>query len=163
MDDMKAPSLAQEVDAWWGSYSIRGIGFELLVSVLASVLVAVPAYILLGHVWVPTVLVLLMGAWLVQVSRWGYRIFGWNYRLTTRRLIKATGLYRRRLEEVGLEKVERAVVQRGPLDAILSVGRVLVETHGSPAGGSSGRALAGPGCGKDSGSDASGPRGAHER
>ena len=127
MDNLKG----QEVDTWWGSYSPRGLVPELIVNALLSVLVAVPACLLLERILAQASCALLIAAWLAQVLCWGYRIFGWNYRLTTLRLFKATGVVRRGLEEVALARVDRVVVKRGPLDRFLGIGRVLVETHGS--------------------------------
>ncbi len=131
MDDKKSSAVAQEVDAWWGSCSLRSLVPEAIVFMLASVVVAVPAWLLRDGVVAQLVVGFLLVIWLTLILSWGYRTLGWNYRLTTRRLFKATGLRRRRLEEVALDRVERVVVKRGLLGSLLGVGRVLVERQDS--------------------------------
>jgi hypothetical protein len=64
--------------------------------------------------------------WLVQGARWAYRYFGYNYRLTTRRLLCHLGFTYHADDEMERARMASIHVRRAWKDRLLGVGQVLV-------------------------------------
>jgi hypothetical protein len=64
--------------------------------------------------------------WLVQTFRWLYRVLGYNYRLTTRRLYVEHGVVAPITAAADLERIKAVKVGVSYLDRGLAVGRVAV-------------------------------------
>ena len=117
----------QETDVWWGSYS----GWTMLPSLLLCV--ALTGAIVLGAwrfverrnlQW--TIWSLAGAVWLVQGARWGTRVFGHNYRLTSRRLFIQRGHLWQRRSAIGMDQVQQVKVQPSPLGRWTQVGRIVI-------------------------------------
>ena len=123
----KETSPAQEVDYWLGSYSGWTMLPSWLVCLVLTGLIVWGAWPSLPRGWVQLAVFSLAGAvWLVQVIRWSYRLFGYNYRLTHRRLFQSKGfLYNGRVE-LELASVAHVLVKRNSLERLLRDGRVCV-------------------------------------
>ena len=122
-----------EVEVWWGSYS----GWAMLPSfAVCLVLTAVAAWVVWQfvprHLMRAAVLVAGAAIWGVQLYRVGSRVFGRNYRLTTRRLLVMRGVRRMRVKAVDLARVRGVTVERTGLERMAGVGRVLIEADGEP-------------------------------
>src|SRR5262245_11124908 len=92
------PEATQEVDAWWGSYSGRALIPIFVIAVVLTALIDVVCGLILPlgtarFVIVGTVIVILG----LQVLRWLYLMVGYNYRLTTHRLLRERGIFRRKI------------------------------------------------------------------
>jgi hypothetical protein len=68
--------------------------------------------------------------WLVQLWRWGMRFFGYNYRLTTRRLFRDQGFRYRDRVQAELADVVRVSVDQNLLERLLDVARVTLVLAG---------------------------------
>jgi hypothetical protein len=120
--------LIEEVDLWWGSYSTRTMLPSFLVCIAATVAVAWMTWVFLPPGSVKLTFVALAGSiWLLQVIRWGYRFFGFNYRLTTRRVVCSRGLLYGPGAELELATVARVHVYRRWDERLLQVGQVTVQ------------------------------------
>jgi uncharacterized membrane protein YdbT with pleckstrin-like domain len=128
------PPDRQEVDVWWGSYSIKSVLPGLLASLAASGLAVATAW-LLPHGSLEQLFALgLLGlCWVALLLFWAYRVFGVNYRLTTHRLFVETGLRHRRLQAVELSKISQVAFKRTSLEEFLGTGRLFVDVQGSAA------------------------------
>jgi len=121
-----------ETDAWWGGYSIRSMLPGMAASLLLSCLIWATVWLTeISKTGFYVVLVLMTLFWLGLISSWAYRMFGFNYRLTTRRLFHERGLLRRKVRQLSLDQVTDVVVKHGPFDRFLHVGQVHVAAHGS--------------------------------
>jgi hypothetical protein len=70
---------------------------------------------------------ILVGAvWLFQLIRWGYRILGINYRLTSRRLFCQRGFQASVSQALPLTQIATVRVERQPLVHFLRVGRLRI-------------------------------------
>jgi uncharacterized membrane protein YdbT with pleckstrin-like domain len=128
------PHKRDEVDAWWGSYSVKNILPALFASLAASALVVGASWLFpYSRVGQFIVLGVLAAFWLTLLLLWIYLIFGINYRLTSRRLFVERGLSRRRLQSVDLATISQVNVKANRLERFLGVGRVFVEVQGSRA------------------------------
>ena len=120
----------EETDLWWGSFAGRSLAPSFVVCVLLTGLL----YGLLrpwgrGVPYVPVGVL-----WGLQLLRWAYRVAGWNYRITTRRLFCATGFRRQGTREIALDRVKRVVLERGVVERLVRVGRIrVVPEDGSAA------------------------------
>jgi uncharacterized membrane protein YdbT with pleckstrin-like domain len=132
MGQESAPAMP-EVDAWWGSYSLRlAVPWFLATILLSGILLGVPGF-LLEPVLARRVLAVLF--WLAAIAQalfWIYRIFGYNYRLTTHRLFKQRGLIRRKMWVMNLGDIKEVVVQPGLAHRFLGVGSIVVTTDAVP-------------------------------
>lgn len=124
----------QEVDAWWGGYSIRTVLPGLALCVLVSIAILVVMQLVEPSALDRTISVtLLVLFWIGMALDWGYHLFGLNYRLTTRRLFRARGLLRRKLQEVDLAQITAVIVTQGLWQKLLKVGQIRVLTPSGPA------------------------------
>jgi hypothetical protein len=120
------PEPPQETDAWWGSYSGWTMMPSTVVCLVLTALIAWGAWRLLDKGWVQlSVLTLAGGLWLAQAFRWCYRVFGYNYRLTTRRLVQTRGILYDAVE-VDLAAVTKVEARRSPADWLVGVGNVCI-------------------------------------
>jgi hypothetical protein len=121
------PLPAEEVDVWWGGYSSRTMLPSFLICVAATVAIA-----WLTWFWLPPRLVKISfiglsgGVWLLQLVRWGYRFFGFSYRLTTRRLFCHLGKLYQGDMQLELAAVAQVVVRSRWDERLVGVGQVVV-------------------------------------
>jgi hypothetical protein len=91
----------------------------------------------------PSLIYLMIGTvWLFQLVRWGYRVGGYNYRLTSRRLFVGRGLLYPRADGLELARIARVGVRRTLSDRIVKAGSVVLELEDGSAHALPG--LAGP-------------------
>ncbi len=132
--DGRDADASQETDVWWGAYS----GWSLLPSLCVCIVLTgaivwgTRTFVERRHVqW--TFWALTSAVWLVQTYRWSWRVFGINYRLTTRRLLIDQGHWRPRRWSIELQNVARVDVQRNLLSPLTGVGQIMVRTlQGEP-------------------------------
>jgi hypothetical protein len=126
---VRPPALPEEVDVWWGSFASRTMLPSFLVCLVATALIAWLTWALLpGHLMKLAFLCLAGTVWVFQGIRWGYRYFGYHYRLTNQRLFCHRGFVYTPLDQVELAEVARVLVQCNWWDRLLGVGQVLVQT-----------------------------------
>src|SRR5262245_61647837 len=119
--------LVEEIDLWWGSYATRTMLPSFLVCIAATVAAAWLTWIFLPPgFFIPSFVALAGSIWLLQLVRWGYRFFGFNYRLTTRRVVCSRGLLYGPGAELDLATVARVHVYRRWDERLLQVGQVTV-------------------------------------
>jgi len=135
LSDPPPQPAAEEVDVWWGSYASR----TMLPSFVACLLVT--AGLVAGTILISQRFDLppgsaragfygLAGAlWVFQGLRWLYRAFGFNYRLTTRRLFCYWGFFHAQAPPVLLAQVSDVLVEQSLVERLLGIGRVRVETE----------------------------------
>jgi hypothetical protein len=117
----------EETDVWWGSFSGRTMAPSWVVCVLLTALIAWGAWALVPRAYVQGTILGLGGAlWLVQLARWGHRIFGYNYRLTTRRLFRDRGFLYKGFAALELTAVSRVLVKRSWSDRLVDVGQIWI-------------------------------------
>ena len=122
-----APDPVQEVDAWWGSYSAFAMLPSLLLCIGLTGLIAWGSWRFLERGYVQISILSLTGlVWLVQTMRWAYRVFGYNYRLTTHRLFQSKGLFYQNVVEVNLATIGQVVVKRSPHHFLAGIGQILI-------------------------------------
>lgn len=116
----------EERDLWWGAYS----GWTMLPSF--GLCLGLTALIVVGAWWLAPVhlvrrtIQLLVGAvWLIQLGRWSYRIFGYNYRLTTDRLYRALGFRLAQLTRIELTDVASVETEAG-WPRRFGIGRIII-------------------------------------
>ena len=83
-----------------------------------------------GNLAALKVLTLTGALWLLQAFRWCYRVFGYNYRLTTERLFHTRGMLYQGDTEVKLATVARVDVLRRPHHVLAGVGNVALTLEG---------------------------------
>jgi hypothetical protein len=120
--------MTDEVDLWWGSYS----GWSMLPSfslcILATALIAWLSVLLVPASSSHLVIMGLAGAvWIVQLTRWAYRVFGYNYRLTSRRIYVDRGWLYSEAFRLDLMDIARVKVVTGSWQGIIRAGNVLLE------------------------------------
>jgi hypothetical protein len=117
----------EEVDVWWGAYS----GWTMLpIFVICLVLTGLFGW----GCWslAPAELARLIffsGSgllWFVLLARWLWRVFGYNYRLTNRRLFQDRGLFYTNTLRANLADVVHVVVERAGWERLVSVGRIRI-------------------------------------
>jgi membrane protein YdbS with pleckstrin-like domain len=121
----------QERDVWWGAYSSRAMLPSLLVCILWTVGVVTLAWF---HAWIglswDTARFLSYGlvaaVWLAQTVRWLYRIAGYTYRLTTRRLFVSQGLLYPPEPAIDLAQIHGVRAEQSPWEHVLGVGQVRI-------------------------------------
>ena len=121
----------EEVDIWWGSYSgwTMAPSWILCIAIslgflLVSLFLVPPGYRLLA--FVATV-----GAiWLVQLWRWLYRVLGFNYRLTNRRLYIDRGWHCSSAQRIDLGEIDEIAADSSAWQQLLKLGTVTVKPLG---------------------------------
>jgi membrane protein YdbS with pleckstrin-like domain len=125
----------QEVDVWWGSYAGRTMAPDFVVcGLLTAATLGLAWYFRTwhgGNVVRTVALALTALLWLVQVGSATYRVVAVNYRLTTQRLFYDYGFFWPIRHEVDLAKIAQVLVERGPLERLMGVGRIRVLLEGS--------------------------------
>ena len=118
---------AEETDVWWGSYSMATMVPSLLVCLLLTGLIAWVGLAAVPHGYVQMWVFGLAGAvWLVQGVRWAYRVFGYNYRLTTRHIFADRGFLYKDYAALDLARVQRVLVKRSWMERLLGVGKIWI-------------------------------------
>jgi len=126
---------AQELELWWGGYAARTMIPSLLFCLLLTVcVVGTAAYISTVATprgstarWWAYHLTLVI--WLWQCVRWAYRVAGYEFRLTNRRLFCGWGPLVTSPPPVALPAVKNVHVMQSKLERWLGVGEVVVETN----------------------------------
>jgi membrane protein YdbS with pleckstrin-like domain len=117
----------EEVEVWWGSYAARTMLPSFLACLVLTVLIDLGCWLLLPKFLSRWSVVILTGlVWLVQTLRCLYRVLGYNYRLTTRRLYVEHGVVAPITAAADLERIKAVKVGAGFLHRGLGVGRVAV-------------------------------------
>src|SRR5262249_54660743 len=118
----------EEVVVWWGGYSWRALLPEIILTVLLTIIIAVPVWLLLPRFWAQAVLMPSAGLfWVIQAFRWGWRVFGFSYRITTHALYARFGFDNTKARRVLLDRVVRTTIKRSRLETWLNIGRLVVE------------------------------------
>jgi len=123
-----AGSVSDEVDLWWGAYAGRTMLPSFILCFLLTVFIAADSWFM--GIWQGfhparyTVQALVGILWLIQGARCVYRAVWTDYRLTTRRIYRGDGIYRRVSRAVDLASVSRVVVESSPLERLVGVGRI---------------------------------------
>jgi hypothetical protein len=126
-EPLPVPAPPEEVDLWWGSFASRTMLPSLLGCLLATAAIGWLTWLILpGHLVKLAFFGLAGTLWLVQAIRWSYRYFGFNYRLTTRRLFCHRGFLYSPGDQLDLAGVARVQVKANRWDRLVGVGRVLV-------------------------------------
>jgi hypothetical protein len=108
-EDVQGPD--EEIDLWWGSYAGRTMApsFAVCIALTALIYGAVRVFVP-ERGWLQlTFFGLTSIVWLVQLTRWCYRFFTCNYRLTTRYLYVDRGwrpLVSQRFPVSAIDRVE---------------------------------------------------------
>jgi membrane protein YdbS with pleckstrin-like domain len=126
--NMNSPApVDHEVDVWWGSYSGWTLLPSFLACIVATAIVTWLSWALLPHELVQLTILGLGGAvWCVQLARWGLRFFGFNYRLTTRRVFADHGFIHPARDRADLGHVADVRVERTFLDRLSHVGHIQI-------------------------------------
>jgi len=126
------PESIQETDAWWGSYSGWTMIPSMVICLGLTALIVWGSWKLLDKSWVQLSILTLTGAlWFLQAFRWCYRVFGFNYRVTTHRLFQSKGFLYQDVVEIDLAKIIKVEVQRRPHELLVGVGDLRVSLEGS--------------------------------
>jgi hypothetical protein len=118
---------SEEVELAWHGYSAAALvpSTIALAALSAGVILAlrplVPTWVLHEAADAP-----LAALWLLQAIRAGYRLFGYNYRLTTRRLFRERGRLYPPDAPVELATVVRAEVRQSLIGRLAGVGTIRV-------------------------------------
>jgi hypothetical protein len=103
---------------------------SLLVCIILTWLIVWAAWLLLPRGWAQLMIIGLAGAvWLFQTVRWSYRVFGYTYRLTTRRLFATKGILLTRFEVVHLSDVAQVQVKCVGHGRATNVGKIVVRVN----------------------------------
>jgi len=114
----------QEVDLWWGSYAGRTMLPSFLVCLVLTGLIILLAWIFVGRGQLKLTILGLGGLlWLVQLLRFAYRYFGFNYRLTSKRLFRSQS---RQPLQIPLADIAEVHVERNGFEKLVGVGRVVI-------------------------------------
>jgi uncharacterized membrane protein YdbT with pleckstrin-like domain len=123
----RAVTEEEEIDVWWGSYSMTTMVPSLLVCLILTGLIIWAAWKFVPRGYVQVTVLSLTGAvWLVQGVRWAYRVFGYNYRLTSRRIYADHGFLYRGYAALDLEAVASVQVKRTWTQRLLGVGQIWI-------------------------------------
>jgi hypothetical protein len=126
-DILPLPAPAEEVDVWWGSFAGLAMLPSFLMCLALTAFIAWAAWVFLPAHLVRLGFLGLGGAlWLTQAIRWSYRYFGFNYRLTNRRLFCHRGFSYAPDDQLDLDRIARVVVQFNWWQRWLGVGQVMV-------------------------------------
>jgi hypothetical protein len=129
-----AGDTAQETDAWWGAYSARAMLPSTLVCLMLTGVIIGGTWTLVEKRYVQWTVWGLAGAvWLVQATRWWRRVFGINYRLTTRRLLIDKGYWRPWHCALELTAITNMEVRLNRCGRWTNVGRIIVHTRSESA------------------------------
>lgn len=121
-----------EETVWEGGYSLRNFSGRVLLRVLLTIGLIVLAVETWGEqrqYLMPLTLIVglvVIGLWLGLLYRVMHARFGHKYRLSNRRLFVATGLFRRREDQMELLHVKDVFVRQMLTDRLLSTGTVVV-------------------------------------
>lgn len=125
----------QETELWWGGYAVWTMLPSLVVCLLlTAALIGMAAYHsresahhgTAARWWAYRLTALL---WLVQSVRWIYRVAGYEYRLTSRRLFCVWGPLFTPPPPVALADIKTVHVKQDALERWLDVGAVVIESH----------------------------------
>jgi hypothetical protein len=114
----------QEVDLWWGSYAGRTMLPSFLVCLVLTGLIILLAWTFVERGQLKLTILGLGGLlWLVQLLRFAYRYFGFNYRLTSKRLFRSQS---RQPLQIPLVDIAEVRVERSGFEQLVGVGRVFI-------------------------------------
>lgn len=125
----------QEVDIWWGAYSIRAMVPTFVLCALLSAAIIVLASVLWDEdhpqiIW-HTAMVMVIAVWIYAFSRCAYLMAALNYRLTTHHLFRDRGFRQPADGSVALAEIRQVLVERNAWEHLLGIGkvRVLADKH----------------------------------
>lgn len=136
--DGAAGGILGEKDVWEARYSLKNFLGRFLVRILLTVAATALAIYVWGYLRRPSrgMEYLAIGGWIVVGLFWLH--FAWQvararlshyYRLTTRRLFIASGVFHRRVDQVELVKVDDVYIRQATvLHRWLDIGTVVVES-----------------------------------
>jgi len=125
-----ADSVSDEVDLWWGAYAGRTMLPSFILCFLLTTFIAADSWFM--GIWqgfhpMRYIVQALVGIlWLIQGARCVYRAVWTEYRLTTRRIYRSDGIFRRVSRAVDLASVSGVEVEGGPLERLVGVGRIQI-------------------------------------
>jgi hypothetical protein len=123
----EAPPPDEEVDVWWGGYSGWTMLPSFMVCLALTALIAWAAWLLVPKDMLKvTILGVVGGLWAGQTVRWLYRVFGYNYRLTTHRLFLSRGFLYAQPLQVSPTAVAHVVLVKTTWDRLVGVGRIKI-------------------------------------
>lgn len=117
----------QETDLWWGSYSGWTMWPSFLACLLLTALIGWLAWHYVERDWLQLAFLGVGTAlWLLQFLRFGRRVFGYNYRLTSRRMFRDMGYGRPHRFNLDLKSIVQVQVRRNGFETMVNVGRVIL-------------------------------------
>lgn len=130
---------SQETDQWWGAYSGRAMLPRFAVSAVVALLIGLITWLIWDEhqtnpllMWHTAVAVVFLYC-LVPFVTGIHRTTSWNYRLTTRRLLRDRGFGRPAAGEIALTHVTSVQVEADAWERWLDIGRIRVETGDAKA------------------------------
>jgi hypothetical protein len=121
-----------EEDVWWGSYSLWAIVPGCVACLLATALLACLLWLSLPpYLSRPAFLGIGGVLWLTQGIRWSRRVFGYSYRLTSRRLFCHRGLQSAAASQTELGEIASVAVSQCWYERLVGVGRIAVRLNQS--------------------------------
>ena len=117
----------EETSLWEGGYSPKAMfGTWILAALLTIVALALTGWMMSNYLlWV---FLAVLAGWAVLGCIYGYRRLGFQYELTTQRFIHQSGLLSRRTDRIEVIDIDDVVAKQGPIQRILGVGTVLIES-----------------------------------
>lgn len=125
----------QEVDIWWGAYSIRAMVPTFVLCAILSLSIILLAAILWDEahpqiIW-HLAMLMVIAVWIYALTRCGYLMAALNYRLTTHHLFRDRGFRQPADGSIALAEVRQVLVERNAWEHLLGIGkiRVLADKH----------------------------------
>lgn len=133
-ETLKHVDESQEADKWWGAYSGRAMLPRFAVSTVVTLLIGLITWLIWDEhqtnpllMWHTAVAVVFL-YWLVPIITAIHRTTSWNYRLTTRRVLRDRGFMRPAAGEIALIHVISVQVVSDSWERWLDIGRIRVKT-----------------------------------
>ncbi len=128
------PDTSKEQQVWTGKYCGRCLIPSFLVCAAVTAGAVWAAFQIVPADLLPWTLAgLAASIWSLQLIRWSYRVLAYRYGLTTTRIYESRGWLYGKPKQILLPHVARVRFQRGVLEYLFGVGKIIVEP--TPAGG----------------------------
>jgi uncharacterized membrane protein YdbT with pleckstrin-like domain len=129
-----ASNLDHEEELWHGGYSAKDMAGEWFIAAVLTI-VAIVACVVLGAVmnvlstplWIAFAAAIAI-IWLVLIARMIVRKLSIDYRLTSQRLVRKTGLLSRKTGRVEVIDIDDVSIEQNLMQRILGVGRIKVHS-----------------------------------